>query len=83
MRQGNGPGEILARLFDGIDYEVLSETDLHFGCRCSRQQVAGVLKALESSEKAELIAEGEAQVTCEFCREVYRFGADELETLGS
>lgn len=83
LRQGEGPEGILARLFEGIPYKVLSETDLHFSCRCSRQQVAAVIKALESKERAELIAEGEAQVTCEFCREVYRFSADELEALGS
>jgi Disulfide bond chaperones of the HSP33 family len=37
------------------------------GCRCSRERVAQVLRAMPEEELAALQAEGEALVTCEFC----------------
>jgi len=83
MRQGLSPLQILERLFEGTPFDVVGQTDLAFRCSCSRQQVRGVLKALPRQERQELLAEGEATVTCEFCKEVYRFSGPEVEELGA
>jgi molecular chaperone Hsp33 len=81
LRQGLTPLKILERLFDGIPFDVVGETGLAFRCSCSRQQVQGVLGSLPPQELQGLAAEGEAAVTCEFCKEVYRFSAAEVAAL--
>ena len=48
------------------------------GCRCSRERVAQVLRAMPEEELAALQAEGEALVTCEFCSRQYRFDGETL-----
>jgi molecular chaperone Hsp33 len=83
LRQGLGPQQILAQLFGDIAFEVVSETPLKFICRCTRSQVAGMLKTLGQPELQKLLAEGQAEVTCEYCKEVYCFSRDELAALSA
>jgi molecular chaperone Hsp33 len=82
LREGLAPADILARLLAGIPCQVVGQTELAFRCSCSREQVRGVLGSLGPEELQGLIAEGGAEVTCEFCKEVYRFSAGELGGLG-
>nr|NIS40464.1 Hsp33 family molecular chaperone HslO [Desulfuromonadales bacterium] len=83
LRQGLGPPEILERIFTDRPFDIVADSPLQFACRCSRRQVAAVLQSLGRDELAQLIVEGTAQVTCEFCKEVYSFSGDELESLSS
>jgi len=83
LRQGYGPLAILQRLLEGIPFTVKGEIDLAFRCGCSRDQVRQVLRALGQEELRQLAAGPEATaVTCEFCREVYRFSPAEVGGLG-
>lgn len=82
LRQGVAPAAILDRLLDGLPTTDLGRTPLSFVCPCSREQVAGVLRALGGTDLDEMIADpGEATVTCEFCKEAYRFNRDELQMI--
>jgi len=84
LRQGVGPLAILQRLLEGIPFGVKGETDLVFRCGCSRAQVQQVLRALGREELLELAGRQEATtVTCEFCRETYRFSPDEVAGLAA
>jgi len=84
LREGIGPLEILQRLLDGIPFGVKGETGLLFRCGCSRGQVQQMLRALGREELLQLAAEPEATtVTCEFCREAYRFSPDEISELAA
>lgn len=83
LRQGLGPREILGRIFADRPCEVVAETQPRFACRCSRRQVTAVLRSLDRDELAGLTEDGEAQVTCEFCGEVYSFSGEELESFRS
>lgn len=76
---GLGPHQMLERLLAGFAYHVLDEQPLEFRCRCSRERAAGVLASLGRAElEAMLAEEGQAELRCEFCAAVYRFGRDEL-----
>lgn len=82
LRRGESPAAILGRLLEGVAYTDLGTTPLSFACTCSRSQVAGALRLLGPEELDELIADpGEATVTCEFCKEAYRFERDELTAI--
>ena len=79
---GMTPEGLLAQLFDGIPYDTLEKRALAFSCSCSREKVERALISLGTEELRQLLEEqGEAAVTCEFCRESYPFGRDDLEAL--
>lgn len=82
LRQGKNPEELLEYLFEGIPCDTLEKRALAFVCSCSRERIERVLISLGRDDLAALLAEqGETEVTCEFCRERYHFGRDDLERI--
>ncbi len=65
------------------DVEVLERRDdIKFQCKCSRERVEQTLISLGRSELEQLLAEdGQAEVSCHFCNETYRFNGSELSEL--
>ncbi len=73
---------LLLRLFHEETVRVLATQPLQFGCRCSRERVAGVLRTLGREEAlASLQDDGRAEVTCEFCNTHYHFDAIDIERI--
>jgi molecular chaperone Hsp33 len=82
LRNGEGPEAILAQIFGPLSYHVLGKQDLAFRCPCSRERVERALISLGGREMETLIQEqGEATVTCEYCRTKYNFSRGELNGL--
>jgi molecular chaperone Hsp33 len=82
LRSGKTPEDMLEIIFEGIPYHILDNRDLILKCTCSRERIERVLISLGSKDIAAMIAEqGEAEVTCEFCRSRYQFNREELELL--
>jgi molecular chaperone Hsp33 len=74
------PERLLLRLFHEESVRVLSTQPLRFGCRCSRERVAAVLRTLGRDEaQASVQADGRIEVTCEFCNTRYYFDAVDIE----
>ncbi|RLA02305.1 MAG: Hsp33 family molecular chaperone HslO [Gammaproteobacteria bacterium] len=69
-----GVGTLLYRLFNEEECRLLTATDLHFSCNCSRERVAKTISLLGEQDAIDLLDErGEIEVACEFCNEHYRF----------
>ncbi len=71
----------------GFPLKVLETRALRFHCPCSRERSEGILLGLGLEELSSLLREeGGAELTCNFCCEVYRFDNEELsgmiESLG-
>ncbi len=82
LRQGLSPEAIAARLLEGMSFRTLATAPLVFTCSCSYPQTLKLLRMLGSEELDQLIAEdGEASVTCEFCKEVYAVDGDTLREI--
>ncbi|AJE01999.1 Hsp33 family molecular chaperone HslO [Geobacter pickeringii] len=82
LRRGVTPEGLLEYLFEGIPFNTLEKRALAFVCSCSRERIERVLVSLGKDDLAALIDEqGGAEVTCELCRERYRFDRGELERL--
>ena len=69
------------------DLDVLDLQPVRFFCGCSAERVRGMLELLTAEQLEAMIDEdGGAEVTCDFCRERYEVGVDELsairETIG-
>ena len=84
LKDGTTPQQLLDILLEGVEHHPLESTDLFFRCGCSREKVERALLSLGKAELERVIEEqGEASVTCEFCKQQYRFERSELETLKS
>lgn len=82
LRQGETPEQLLERLFEGIPCDTLEKRAVAFACSCSREKIERVLISLGREELTSLLeTQGEAEVTCEFCRERYHLERAELERL--
>ncbi len=82
LRNGQAPEDILALIFGGFSYHILGKQDLVFRCGCSRERVERALISLGGKELQGMISEqGEANVTCEYCRTNYHFSRGDLECL--
>ncbi len=83
LAEGGTEG-LLTILMGDIPYHRLETRELFFRCGCSRSKVEQALCSLGVKGLQELLAsEGFAAVTCEFCRQSYRFEADELQRLAT
>jgi molecular chaperone Hsp33 len=75
-------GELLRRACVGHDLRLQPPRAVGFRCRCSRERVAGMLRALGAEELDSIVAEqGAVTVTCEFCHRPWRFDAVEVSGL--
>lgn len=80
LRQGLAPLDILGTIFGEVDFRVQQNQPLTFYCPCSRQQIARMLHGLGRNELTALLQEQEpVEVTCEYCRQLYRFSRAEIE----
>jgi molecular chaperone Hsp33 len=74
--------EILHRLFNEDDLRLFEPSPVYFRCRCSRERVAGMLRALGEAETRSILTErGEVEVRCDFCNRAYVFDAVDVEQL--
>ncbi|WP_129645898.1 Hsp33 family molecular chaperone HslO [Peristeroidobacter agariperforans] len=73
---------ILRRLFAEDDVRLFESAPVFFKCRCSRERVVGMLKALGAQEVRSVLAEqGHVEVRCDFCNRAYRFDSVDVEQL--
>jgi molecular chaperone Hsp33 len=80
LQDGKTPEEILGLIFADISFKFLEKHTLAFRCSCTKERVERALISLGRQEIESLIKEeGEAEVTCEFCRTRYSFNREELE----
>lgn len=73
--------DMLYRLFHEEEVRIYEPHVLTDKCRCSRERVEGVMRALTDEDVSELTANGPAEVRCEFCSRTYLFSPEELARL--
>ena len=66
--------ELLRRLFAEDDVRMFQSAPVFFRCRCSRERVGNMLRALGREEVDSVLEEfGQVEVRCEFCSRAYRY----------
>jgi len=81
MEGGGGGGLQLALpALEGLGrVDVLEDVPLAYRCTCSRQRAERGVMAAGEDEILEMVAKDKgAELSCEFCKTVYRFSAEEL-----
>jgi molecular chaperone Hsp33 len=82
LLQEGGPEALIQRIFGNVAYTLLETSDIFFRCGCSRGKVERALLSFNPDEIRDMIQkDGGADVSCEFCRQTYRFDPEELEQL--
>ncbi len=68
--------------FDGLDMKILSREAVAYRCDCSRDKMEKALIAMGGRDLRQLIDEdGQAELTCHFCRAVHHFTKQDLTEL--
>lgn len=71
------PEQLLYRLYHEDGVRVFDTSSAHFGCTCNREKIASVLAQYTRADIEDMIEDNAIEVTCDFCREKYRFELDE------
>lgn len=76
------PLELCRRLFWELNPGVLETIKPQFECRCSRENIAQMIRSFGEKEAREIIAEqGTLKVRCEFCGSLYLFDAKDIDDI--
>ena len=85
-KKGNNLISLIEEIFPDLDQSpsdiISTSQEVHFKCRCSRERSLSALKILGKDELQKMIKEdGKAELTCQFCKNVYLVKEDELISL--
>lgn len=73
---------LLHRLFHEEQVRLFEPEPVAFRCSCSRERIAGSLRAMGRTELLSILEEqGAVEVDCDFCNKHYRFDAIDTEQL--
>lgn len=81
LQAGGGAQDVL-RAVAGEGFELLADGEIAYRCGCGPERARAAVSALGPAGVAEVLAaEGQAEVTCEFCHAHYVVGREDLEDL--
>lgn len=78
---GKTVDHILALLFSGMPWHVLTEEGVLYNCSCSKQRLADAFICSGERELQEMQEDGQAEARCHFCNETYHFTKDDLQEI--
>ena len=82
LDSGMTPEDILAKLLDGLDMEIVDTMPVNFRCNCDRARIEKALISVGRKEIQSMIDDGEPiTMNCHFCNTDYTFTIDELKEL--
>lgn len=82
LEQGMESVDLLKTVLAEFEVEILETHPVEYRCYCSRERVSRALISMGRKELSDLIEEqGQADLTCQFCDEVYHYTKEELEEL--
>ena len=86
MTDGITMEELVLKLLDGLEPNLLDEANVEYRCDCSTDRVSRALISLGKEELDSMIAENESkgkdtEVQCHFCNKIYIFSNADLKKL--
>ncbi|MBR0139458.1 MAG: Hsp33 family molecular chaperone HslO [Firmicutes bacterium] len=77
---------LMELIFGGLPYEfspvALEERNIEWRCGCSRERMEAALVSIGRKDLRQIIEEdGQAELTCQFCRKSYRFDKEQLTAI--
>ncbi|MFP4200902.1 MAG: Hsp33 family molecular chaperone HslO [Clostridia bacterium] len=82
LNEGISADDLAGELVDGLPFKYLGADPIEFRCTCDRERVASLLASMGEEEIEKVFEDSDtAEVTCQFCRQSYRFTEDEIARL--
>ena len=82
LSEGESALDLVREVLGEFEIEVLETCPVEYRCYCTRERVVKALVSMGSAEMRSLIDEqGSAELTCQFCDEVYKFSREDLEQI--
>jgi len=82
ISEGARPEDILEKIAENLDFEVLTRVTIRYRCSCSKKRAERALISLGMMEILDMIEKDKgAEVKCEFCGRVYNFSEEELKKI--
>ncbi|MDK2798737.1 MAG: molecular chaperone Hsp33 [Clostridiales bacterium] len=82
ISEGMGPEDILDKVLGEFGWNISEKKETQYVCGCSRERIERALVSLGKKELEDIIEEqGEAELTCHFCNEIYHFNKEQLKFL--
>ena len=79
---GMDAAQMLQKVMEDFDLEILETSDIEYRCYCSRERVTSALISLGKKELADMAQSGETMhVDCQFCDEIYDFTPENLQNI--
>jgi molecular chaperone Hsp33 len=75
---GKRPEEFLEELIGDMNPRIVGLKEIEYYCPCNEEIAKASLSLLSMEEIEEILAEGPAEVVCNFCGRVYRFDRESL-----
>jgi molecular chaperone Hsp33 len=76
------PSTLVAKLLEGMPYELLVEVPVAFHCNCSAARVLASVASLSRADIEELLSSGEpVQLNCDYCNTSYEIAPAQLRGL--
>lgn len=82
LEEGNTPEDMIARVLEGFDMEIMEKLPTEFECNCSKERVERAIISIGKEEIESMINDGEPiEVNCHFCNSHYIFTVDDLKEI--
>ena len=82
LAENDDPEAMLRAVMSDFDLKILETSPVEYRCYCSRDRVERALISMGREELSSLLEEqGECDLTCQFCDNVYHFSGEELQGL--
>jgi molecular chaperone Hsp33 len=76
--------EMIYRVMDGFEPEILERDEISYKCYCSRERVFDAISGISQSELDQIFAEDhKIEVKCRFCDAVYTFTKEDMDEMRS
>lgn len=82
IEKGLTPEQILEEVLGKDEVKILEKMPVAFTCTCSKDRFSNAIVTLGAEEITDMIeSDGQAEVQCHFCNEIYVFSKEELEEM--
>ena len=82
LQDGEDIYNIVSRLMGNEPLSIMSTYELRHSCRCSSSMIESVIRNLDNKDIKGIIDEYKAmELTCTFCKKIYRFTEEDLKKL--
>ena len=82
LDSGRDAEQLLKKVLDGFDVEILETAPVEYRCYCSREKVERTLLTLGRDELEQIVRSGETlHVDCQFCDKIYDFTPENVQEI--